>query len=592
MENIQVPLKDNPFVPPKGRCCPVNDIPPELLSLIFEVGAQSIEDGEDEDEEDEAMAAFWNLEAGVEDGVDEDSDTTHLKRTRNDGVDEEGLSESSSNVTDSTFEAAPPFEVLISHVCQHWRTVALNTPSLWTKIDVSALESPPFERVQILLERSKSLPIDIHIDCEPPDDDDDDDDDEEEDYSGSEDSELGQSPRSMSFSDLDNLMSLLVPHISRWGSIEVAVACYKHMFIFLSAVSDPSIAGAPQLEALQLYHHEDAESITAFAHPDLVQHFKLFGGVAPRLKSVALWGVHVDWCQEWLSCGSNLLDLELAYHTDDVRPSWTQFVGILRGAPKLETLSLCSSGPLGTPHDWCPEGGSGSYGDDSSTGVIELHSLTDLVLAFHLPVYVSGLLRRLAFPVLKSLTLDLDDGDFTDLVAQLAGPATTAVPVVPKDGEKKRSLLSELDTLKISALPCSDRSVELMYAELGNLKALNLSMTYLSPAFLQLLYHPCSVSGHRDICHVWLPSLTTLSTTDVPGHQILELVQKRKDAGVPLKAVYMEENDDVSDHDVQWLKENLETFDFFEGSDDEFEPLGDIEEEHEGSESEWEEVDD
>lgn len=577
-------IKDNPFVPPKGTRCPVNDIPPELLSLIFEVGAQSIEDGEDEDEEDEAMADYWNLEAGAEDGVDEESEMSNLKRirvTRNDdAADEDGSSESSA----TTFDDIPQFEVLISHVCHHWRTVALNTPSLWTKIDVSPLDSPPFERVQILLGRSKSLPIDIHIDCEPPDDD-------EEDYSGSEDSELGQSPHSMSFSDLDNLMSLLVPHISRWGSVEVGVACYKHMFVFLSAVSDPSIAGAPQLEALQLYHHEDAESLTAFAHPDLVQHFKLFGGVAPRLKSIALWGVHVDWCQEWLSCGSNILDLELAYHTDDVRPSWTQLAGILCGAPKLETLSLCSSGPLGAPHDWHPEGSSGSY-SDHYTGVIELRSLISLVLAFHSPVYVSGLLRRLSFPALKTLTLDLDDGDFTDLAAQLAGPVVTAIPAIQKDGEKKRSLLSGLDTLKISGLPCPDRSVEIMYAELGNLKALNLSMTYLSPAFLQLLCHPCSVPGQRDVCHVWLPSLTTLSTADVPGNQIRELVQKRKEAGVPLKAVYMEENDEVTDYELQWLKDNLETFDFFEGSDDEFELHEDIEEEHEGSESEWEEVDD
>ncbi|KAG2153006.1 uncharacterized protein EDB93DRAFT_236325 [Suillus bovinus] len=585
-----ISLKDNPFVPPKGTRCPVNDIPPELLSLIFEVGAQSIKDEDEEDEqeeEDEAMAVYWNLEAGAKDGVDEDSETTNLKRsrvTRNDGVDDDNLSELST-LSDTTFEPMPSFEVLISHVCHHWRVVALNTPSLWTEIDVSPLDSPPFERVQTLLERSKSLPIDIRIDCEPPDDD------EEEDSSGSEDSELGQSPRSMTFSDLDNLMSLLVPHISRWGSIEVAVACYKHMFIFLSAVSDPSIAGAPQLEALQLYHHEDAESLTAFAQPDLVQHFKLFGGVAPRLKSVALWGVHVDWCQEWLSRGLNLLDLELAYHTDDVRPSWTQFAAILCGAPKLETLSLCSSGPLGAPHDWCSEGSSGSYGNDY-TGVIELHSLTHLVLAFHSPVYVSGLLRRLAFPALKSLTLDLDDGDFTDFAFQLAGPVITAVPMVPKDGEKKRSLLSGLDTLKISGLSCSDRSIELMYAELGNLKTLNLVMRYLPHAFLQLLYHPCPVPGQRDACHVCLPSLITLSTAGVAGHQICELVQKRKEAGVPLKAVYMEEDDEVMDHDLQWLRDNVEVVDFFEASDDEFASLVDIEEGNEGSESEWEEVDD
>jgi hypothetical protein len=581
--DLQLSLKDNPFVPPKGSC-PVNNIPPEVLSLIFEIGARSFEDGEDSDEEDEAMATFWNLEEGAEDDIDggvpvdgsQDGD-------ENQGGDKSQDGDAVSDLdSDSTIEASPPFEVLISHVCQHWRTVALNTPSLWTKISVSHLDSAPFERVKVLLERGKSLPIDIHIDCEP------DDDEEGSCDSGFEDSEFDQSPRSMSFSDLDALMSLLVPHVSRWGSIEVAVSCYKHMFVFLSAVSDPSIAGAPNLEALQLYHHEDAESLTAFAHPDLVQHFKLFGGVAPRLKSVALWGVHVDWCQEWLSSGSNLLDLELAYHTEDVRPSWTQFAGILRGAPNLASLSLCSSGPLGAPRDWCSGGGSGSHDEDYS-GVIELRSLTDLVLAFNSPVYVSGLLRCLALPTLKSLTLDFEGDDYTDVVAQLAGPATTAVPVAPKDGETMHSLLSGLETLKISGLPCSDRSVELMYKSLGNLKTLSLTMAYLTPAFFQLICHPYSVPGHRD---VWLPSLTTLSTADVPGDEIHELVWRRKEAGVPLKAVYMDENDDVMEEDMNWLKENLEIFDFFEGSDDEYEPLTDIEEPHEASESEWEEVDD
>ncbi|KAG1765922.1 hypothetical protein EDD22DRAFT_1013423 [Suillus occidentalis] len=574
MDSSNISTKDNPFVPPKGTRCPINDIPPELLSLIFEVGAQSIEDEEDEEEEDEAMADYWNLEAGVNDEVDEDSETTNLKRsrvTRNDSVDEDEDEDSPSDAStdsDATFELVPPFEVLISHVCHHWRMVALNTPSLWTEIDVSPLDSPPFERVQVLLERSKSLPIDIRIDCEPPDEE------EEEDSSGSEDSELGQSPRSMTFSDLDNLMSLLVPHISRWGSIEVAVACYKHMFVFLSAVSDPSIAGAPQLEALQLYHHEDAESLTAFAQPDL------------RCGVCMSTGAKNGYLAGPISWTWSLLIIRMT-----VRPSWTQFAAILSGAPKLETLSLCSSGPLGAPNDWNSEGRTGSHGDDY-TGVIELRSLTHLVLAFHSPAYASGLLRRLAFPALKNLTLDLDDGDFTDFAVQLAGPVMTTVPVTLKDGEKRRSLLSGLESLKISGLPCSDRSVELMYAELDNLKELNLAMTYLTPAFLQLLYHPCSVPGKRDVCRLCLPSLTTLTTADVPGNEICELVRKRKDAGVPLRAVYMEENDEVTKDDLQWLKDNLEEFDFFEASDDEFETLADIEEEHEGSESEWEEVED
>jgi hypothetical protein len=54
----------------------------------------------------------------------------------------------------------------------------------------------------------------------------------------------------------------------------------------------------------------------------------------------------------------------------------------------------------------------------------------------------------------------------------------------------------------------------------------------------------------------------------------------------------MEDNDEVTEDDLKWLRNNVEEFDFFEASDDEFEQLADIEEEHEGSESEWEEVDD
>ena len=81
----------------------------------------------------------------------------------------------------------------------------------------------------------------------------------------------------------------------------------------------------------------------------------------------------------------------------------------------------------------------------------------------------------------------------------------------------------------------------------------------------QLIYKR-SRSRERD---VWLPSLTTLSTADVPGDQMRELVWRRKEAGVPLKAVYMDENDDVMEEDMNWLQENLEIFDFFEGSDDE-----------------------
>jgi hypothetical protein len=186
---------------------------------------------------------------------------------------------------------------------------------------------------------------------------------------------------------------------------------------------------------------------------------------------------------------------------------------------------------------------------------MELWSLTDLSLNFDSPAYVSGLLRCLALPALKSLTLDFSE-DCTDVVAQVVDPATIAAPMVPK--ESRQSLLSGLETLELRRLLCSDRSVELMYAELGNLKELKLLMFYLTPAFLRLLDPTCSVSGQRN---VWLPSLTTLEISgSVSGDQILQMVQRRKEAGVPLKVVSMGKNDGVTEEDILRLKENLESF--------------------------------
>ena len=38
-EDLDALLSNNPFVPAKGGVCFINNLPPELLSLIFEVGS-------------------------------------------------------------------------------------------------------------------------------------------------------------------------------------------------------------------------------------------------------------------------------------------------------------------------------------------------------------------------------------------------------------------------------------------------------------------------------------------------------------------------------------------------------------------------
>jgi hypothetical protein len=56
-----------------------------------------------------------------------------------------------------------PVEILISHVCQHWRNVAISVPSLWSffRHEIAHMTCESKERLQTYLERSKPCPIDL-----------------------------------------------------------------------------------------------------------------------------------------------------------------------------------------------------------------------------------------------------------------------------------------------------------------------------------------------------------------------------------------------------------------------------------------------
>ena len=483
-EGLHALLPNNPFIPPKGDICFIKNLPPELLSRIFEVGSAE--------------------------------------------NDSEGDGEKNADAIGSS---APwlSFQIVVSHVCRHWRNVAISAPSLWTRIDVTLEARPLYESVSTRLERSKGLPIDIHVNCEPhdrvcdvepPDD-----------------------------IDLEFLFSLLIPHIYRWRTVKVSVSEYHHMTAFLNAVSDSSIPAAPQLTSLGLYYIEKDE----YEDFSMSGHLTLFGDSAPLLTRLVLWGVHVDWDQPWITSASKLTDLELAFHAEYVRPSWAPFASILRGASALEKLSLRGSGPSGNPHEWFIEPTPGSPADLNAP--LQLLHVTDLTLAFHSQARAIGLLHKFCLPALKHLVLEFYKGDYTEFVRELARPATSlSLP----SAQKQRSLLRNLETLKIAGLPCLTECVETLYSGLRNLTSLSLSLSHLSEMFLVL-------TGPHN---TWLPRLVTLYVSGTCSDAICKVVRERKEAGVPLNSLYVEASCDMEDGAVEWLKENLETFDFFEESED------------------------
>jgi len=498
----------------------INELPPELLAHIFLLGTAEYDTLENEDEEDEEMENEENEDEG-----DSDND--------------EGDSE-------------PNFEVLVSHVCRLWRDIALDTPTLWTKLDFS--EGLPYERSKIYLERSKNAPLDIYIDVTK--------DDEVEDANDP----FSAIAELMVCSDeMDGILDLVLPHVSHWRVFSLAVSAYVLMNTALVELS--KCPAAPMLEVLQLYDHSENEEVDVFEPSQFKdQLFVIFKGNAPKLTTVALWGVHLNWAESRFLTG--LVDLELAYHAKDVRPSFKDFARILRESPDIHTLSLCQSGPAGGPVDWLA-----SIVDQRSDhpsqevpntpiATLSLPSLKSLVLAFLEPDYATSLIERLAIPNLTSFAIDLEDQSCDDFLKAITRPS-------PATG---KSLLAGLEALKISGLPCEDqRVIADVYAATSNLKSLNINFAYSSEAWYTLLKATSTKTGSSSSSKdmPFLPRLEALTTSGLDGVQVRKLVQARKAMGLPIRRIFMNEDDEMEEDDEKWLAENLDEFQWFEGSDEE-----------------------
>ncbi|KAI0269814.1 hypothetical protein BC834DRAFT_1014196 [Gloeopeniophorella convolvens] len=504
--------RPNPFIPPKEGC-PIDSLPNELLSYIFTLGTEAEEDGdEDEDEEDQEMFMDILGQGSSDDGDDDESQLS--------------------------------FQVLVSHVCQRWRKIAINSSTLWTHLDFA--EGPPFDKSRAWLERSKECPLDIEIDCTIDDDDDDSgpEDEEEEEEAGDTgaDDSLRRLPGRITPGDLPVVRDMILPHAARWRIFELMVNDYHIMHGILSTLA--SVPAAPQLQALRLYHYDDNEDYAHFSPAHLRAPFAPFGGAAPALVQLALWGVHVDWA----ACAflEGLEELELAYHAQDVRPPYDVFVRALQRSPALHILTLCASGPAGEPEDW-------------PTDVVELPSVKHLVLAFIDPPHAGALLRRLVFPGLTSLALDFEAEDYGALLAQLTRPSPGL----------QHSICQHLLELKISGMQCSRAAATQFYQALPNLVTLNLNCYHLDAHFFDLLHVVRAEGGAPPSCH--LPRLETLTTAGVTGAQMRELVRQRAEVR-PLKRVLMDHGVDVSPEDEDYLRRHVESLEYFDASDDEDDP--------------------
>ncbi|KAG8710159.1 hypothetical protein FRC08_017542 [Ceratobasidium sp. 394] len=120
----------------------------------------------------------------------------------------------------------------LAAVCTYWRRVALDTPVLWSHVDVGP--NTPEGLTQLLLKRSKEVPIDVHaFEPGPPPD-----------Y-----------PRTTE-EEVDSTIDILVPHMHRVRGLEVE--SYSFYLEFIIAVTnlwlDNSGVCPPQSLVMRLRH--------------------------------------------------------------------------------------------------------------------------------------------------------------------------------------------------------------------------------------------------------------------------------------------------------------------------------------------------
>jgi hypothetical protein len=541
-----IDTKDNPYFAPSDGRCLINDLPAELLSQIFILGAQYDPEVEAEDLDDECDSCCSGHSLS-----DDESDTG---------------SQSSQKSYGSHFERHLPFELLVTRICKRWREVAVEIPTLWSNI----VFQDPFnlEKAEEYVRRAKGAPLDISIDCTVEED-------EMLDDEGEQLNEetMAERPEYLALVDI---LKLLRSHLEQWKSFELAVSHYLLMQHALKVLA--TCPNALALESLALYHYEESEESDHFPIPGMKgQDFVLFGNNVPKLKEVALWGVHLNW--ERTTFLSGLRDIELAYHALDVRPSYRDFLRILKSSPELHTLTLCQSGPAGMPVEWLEsmrQGADGQVLPDTTSDAllsISVPSIENLVLAFLPPDYVLALLDRIHIPNVTSLALDFDQDEYTPVINRLAEPVAGS----------SKPLLAGIEALKLSGLPCSHVPTLVKAANaLQSLKQLSVNFTHVDELWLDLLMAPEPPNPYTPLQvavggAMYFPRLEAVSITALDGMVVRDLVRVRKANGKPLKEVYLNKDEVLEEEDEVWLKENLDVFELFEGSDDEdVDDLGDV----------------
>ena len=323
---------------------------------------------------------------------------------------------------------------ILSHVSSHWRAVVLSTSTLWTFIVITfPFATKQTARAKTALARSKSRPIDVHIDVRDPE------------WTW----ELDEDQHAVGSFDMVEIMEWLGSSHPRWKSLSVFTDNWEPMQTFLAYST--MFTSLSSLETLSL-NRCNAYAGLPGTTPDSLTPTELFGGNAhlPKLRHVVLSGVYIDY-----SCSgfNDLISLDLRHQSHGVSPSLQDLRQILSASPELTSLSLVALSPS------CP-----NLLEELSVTPIVMSHLKELTLGWWNIGDTVELLGALRIPAVEDLSLedigssllgslgdspfgDLPTHDSTQILDVLTGmseiyhdPASISFPPVATDPPSLRRL--------------------------------------------------------------------------------------------------------------------------------------------------------
>lgn len=188
-------------------------------------------------------------------------------------------------------------------VCQHWKDVALDTPSLWSRIVAGTRHS--ITKAQLKLDRSKSIPLHISVDFSPK-------------------IENG----TVTTESIVRTMDLLRTSIWRWKSFRLIVPTRPQAHAALLHCNE----AAPLLEVLSIRVLHSMQEDHYYTKPP-----RPFEGEIPSLTHCTLTSFNFGWD---IRLVSHLRTLSLSGYWNGFSPSVDVILGILRACPHLEELAL------------------------------------------------------------------------------------------------------------------------------------------------------------------------------------------------------------------------------------------------------------